>query len=692
MTEQAYKRTDEQRERMSRAAKVGGRVYMSRINYTIVLLVLLACGDSHAAISGLPWSTTYNCSEWNQDQGDPVCNGLEIAGGWKTSAGNREQITSAANYPAGGGGKGQRHWIGPGVNNNSGGTYIGFPSGQREIWIRWYMRFEAGFQFSSYTGCKALYFKQAGAQNHNVFGFAAGPYGSLAYIDYWGEGGANYLPSPDYGFYQIHGNSHVSDGSWHCYEVHIKSETGPAANNGILEAWVDGVRRIYSTTIDHGLASEGLYLHGILVGSNLNALAGDTDRYIDYDDIAISNTGYIGPLSASPPDPTPPQYTTLFTESFDDGNLASRDWFDDTSVDIDTVTTYSGDGSLRLAWGNNETAPPLIGAMRKTFTATDSLYTSQYWRFADGWIGSGEEYHPHLIMVLSDLDDPWGALAYNYLTTYIESSNLTLRMCIQDGVNINLTQGAVPNDLTAITEDRDVAGCNGTLTGSDGGDASCYPAGGGVYWNGRQWDGSSDFSCDTWHLVETYTRMNTISDGVAQADGIMRVWVDGDIVINNTHMVYRTGENPNMKWRTFVIAPWIGDGSPKAQTMWIDEVAVGEVSDNGNGEDTTPPSVTISTSPQTVSISSVSISFTVSDNIGVTSRKWRIGSAPDSTHGTDCTSPTTVTGLSVGHNTVYIGAGDAAGNWGSDSVVITYQPVASAAGLRGVGLDGVGIR
>lgn len=92
--------------------------------------------------------------------------------------------------------------------------------------------------------------------------------------------------------------------------------------------------------------------------------------------------------------------------------------------------------------------------------------------------------------------------------------------------------------------------------------------------------------------------------------------------------------------------------------------------------DTTPPTVTISTSdPTSSTTSSISIAWTDSDDTGVTSRKWRIGAAPDATHGTEATSPATITGLQPGDNTVYIGAGDAAGNWGSDSITVNYNPV-----------------
>jgi len=85
--------------------------------------------------------------------------------------------------------------------------------------------------------------------------------------------------------------------------------------------------------------------------------------------------------------------------------------------------------------------------------------------------------------------------------------------------------------------------------------------------------------------------MNSISSGRAVADGIMWMKVDGNYVINKTKMVFRTNQRPTMKWRTFVIAPWIGDGSPQTQTMWIDNLTV------ATGEPTNPLPVSPPTPP-----------------------------------------------------------------------------------------------
>jgi len=83
--------------------------------------------------------------------------------------------------------------------------------------------------------------------------------------------------------------------------------------------------------------------------------------------------------------------------------------------------------------------------------------------------------------------------------------------------------------------------------------------------------------------------MNTVTGGNPVADGIMRMWVDGVSVYNVTNRIYRNGQNPTMKWRTFVIAPWIGDGSPQAQTMWIDDLTVANAIPTDPSPPTSPP-------------------------------------------------------------------------------------------------------
>jgi hypothetical protein len=98
--------------------------------------------------------------------------------------------------------------------------------------------------------------------------------------------------------------------------------------------------------------------------------------------------------------------------------------------------------------------------------------------------------------------------------------------------------------------------------------------------------------------------------------------------------------------------------------------------------DTTAPTVTISTAdPSNISADTLAISGSASDAVGVTACKWRIGSAPDGSNGTALSGTTswsgTATGFSSGANTLYAGCTDAAGNWGSDSMVVNYTPPSS---------------
>ncbi|MEO8138277.1 MAG: hypothetical protein ABI742_01465, partial [Gemmatimonadota bacterium] len=79
---------------------------------------------------------------------------------------------------------------------------------------------------------------------------------------------------------------------------------------------------------------------------------------------------------------------------------------------------------------------------------------------------------------------------------------------------------------------------------------------------------------NAWHKVEVYFQLNTIQAGKGQNDGIAQYWFDGQLLIDHQNVLFRTGSNPTMQFNQFLIAPWIGVGSPVAQTMWVDDVVV----------------------------------------------------------------------------------------------------------------------
>jgi hypothetical protein len=77
-----------------------------------------------------------------------------------------------------------------------------------------------------------------------------------------------------------------------------------------------------------------------------------------------------------------------------------------------------------------------------------------------------------------------------------------------------------------------------------------------------------------WHHVEVHFKLNTIQNGIGQLDGSAQYWFDGTLVIDRQNVLLRTGAHPTMKFNQFLLAPYIGDGSPVAQTMWLDDLVV----------------------------------------------------------------------------------------------------------------------
>lgn len=81
----------------------------------------------------------------------------------------------------------------------------------------------------------------------------------------------------------------MGDGESHSYEYHVKQD----GTDGIVEVWVDGVQYLSETGVDLGCVPWSYFA----LGSNQNEVigAGATDYYTDYDDIAMSTVGRIGP-------------------------------------------------------------------------------------------------------------------------------------------------------------------------------------------------------------------------------------------------------------------------------------------------------------------------------------------------------------------------------------------------------------
>jgi hypothetical protein len=268
----------------------------------------------------------------------------------------------------------------------------------------------------------------------------------------------------------------------------------------------------------------------------------------------------------------------VLQEGFEDSNFASRGWYDSSSAALSSIEKYAGTRSFECHFAVGATGCSGGTPRRHSITATDSTYISFYIKHSASWIGSGKPYHPHMFHFVTNEDPAYVGPAYTHLTTYIEELAGVPQLLIQDGKNIDEQRVGV--DLTNVSENRAVAGCNGD---SDGyGNGACYPSG-SVHWNGKAWSAGQKVFGDTpgtpgykgdWHLVEAYFKLNTIVNGKAVNDGILRYWYDGLLVMNHTNVVMRTGAHPTMMFNQLLVTPYIGDGSPVDQTFWMDNLMI----------------------------------------------------------------------------------------------------------------------
>jgi len=98
-------------------------------------------------------------------------------------------------------------------------------------------------------------------------------------------------------------------------------------------------------------------------------------------------------------------------------------------------------------------------------------------------------------------------------------------------------------------------------------------------YNGRFYDSKEAvFDNTSWHCVEAMFKLNSLDmkNDKPNADGEVRGWFDGKLVVERTDVVFRSTDFPKMKFNQFLLTPYFGPGLlPRAQTLWIDELAVG---------------------------------------------------------------------------------------------------------------------
>jgi hypothetical protein len=239
---------------------------------------------------------------------------------------------------------------------------------------------------------------------------------------------------------------------------------------------------------------------------------------------------------------------TLFVEGFDDSRLLDRNWYDGEKFDIARAGARSGDGCIAYHWRAGTSTPDSSSGMRRLFEPTDAVYLRCFIKLSKGWGWTGRAYHPHLMHFMTTENGKWHGPAGSHLTVYIEPWNGKLRLAAQDIQNKDS-----PHGLT-----------QGPLRGG---------------YNGKMYDSEEVlFNDDKWHQVEALFKLNSLdlARDKPNADGVVRGWFDGKLVIEDTDVILRSTDFPNMKFNQFLLTPYFGPGLlPHEQTLWIDELAVG---------------------------------------------------------------------------------------------------------------------
>ena len=554
------------------------------------------------------WETTFDCTE--QTQGSFSCDGLSNYGAWTCSdggGGHGDIITSAANNPNGSGGLGFRHFQGDGINNLGGGISAAFSTPQSELWVRATIRYGAGFSWSGAPYYDKLFYAYSDASssssNAAIWGIQpAGP-GKWGIVRQ-GPSGTPFTGTVGWNDTYPNGDS---DGSWFTMEVHIKLDTvigGVSKNNGIVAMWIDGAPVGYDDSYSWTAGDSSITgWPKILIGSNQKTVNSGSCIGVDFDDVVIYNTTppntdsaghpFIGPLANSgvtiPPTTgvtTPPtgistSSTLLLAESFEDNSWTSRGWYDGTNSTGTAAGGYSGN-ALRWQWTTSATQPTGFSTLRHNLSSAATEFQIEYYvKYESGWQGSGRAYHPHLMHILSTADTAYQGLSRANSNLYFESLTSTsapytihTQFAHQDYVRTSTSYGTPPQNLVNTTETRSANQCNTPYGMTNATLGTCYSDGSGWY-SANVWTSDTvNIPTDTWTKITTYVKKNTFANGVGNFDGVIRVWVGDKLAIESTTVLYATNAYSDTAWNKLVLAPYIGDGSPTNQTMWLDELSV----------------------------------------------------------------------------------------------------------------------
>lgn len=88
---------------------------------------------------------------------------------------------------------------------------------------------------------------------------------------------------------------------------------------------------------------------------------------------------------------------------------------------------------------------------------------------------------------------------------------------------------------------------------------------------GDLWEWPNEASIGMWNRINTYVKLNSVTDGSANYDGIVQTWLNGELQTDRTDLRWRTTENLGFD-RLGPGSYWGGDrGSPQNNIVYYDK-------------------------------------------------------------------------------------------------------------------------
>lgn len=273
-----------------------------------------------------------------------------------------------------------------------------------------------------------------------------------------------------------------------------------------------------------------------------------------------------------------------FTESFTNTSYAARGWYGVSGAgsgidsgmghwtwDIGDSNANEGYPSNRLLDSN---ATPTMTVTTPTIYMSFDFKVGANWNNGDlphilGFMTNGETIADP-INGLNEWDGPSVATGYYSFQTV----GLKAAVYFADGERIFDDVGATyPHNnatpsLLGTTGAHAAFGGNGFQTGYS---TAFYSAG----QNAHRFDSASNvFTPGVTHHVEVYFAMSSFSGGADVGDGIAKVWVDGNLVINLTGLYFRTPGYEAQQFGRVQLIPSFPTPVSAAQEMWMDNLVI----------------------------------------------------------------------------------------------------------------------